>query len=222
MLTLSSFDPLSDPCCLWCLCVSVCRRVCQQLSESMELCTRLQDLEKDLSTRLTSMEEGKQQLQEQYTDAQAKISSLAQVCVGGCACVCLCCVVLSIVTDSNHCCRTVVEAKLSVYLYLGSRNGLFKLRFVCRTWSHNNSSPLYSMMSTSALCKWMYLFCIIGHTSCTSIQSVHTEKATEVCIQRKSLVWKTQFLDFHHSLSHKGGGGKTLQHPQEPKMIMPC
>ncbi|XP_035017740.1 coiled-coil domain containing 88A [Hippoglossus stenolepis] len=54
------------------------RRVCQQLSESMELCSRLQDLEKDLSTRLTSMEEGKQQLQEQYTDAQAKISSLSQ------------------------------------------------------------------------------------------------------------------------------------------------
>ncbi|XP_019945556.2 coiled-coil domain containing 88A isoform X1 [Paralichthys olivaceus] len=54
------------------------RHVCQQLSESMELCTRLQDLEKDLSTRLTSMEEGKQQLQEQYTDAQAKISSLSQ------------------------------------------------------------------------------------------------------------------------------------------------
>ncbi|XP_022615860.1 girdin-like [Seriola dumerili] len=54
------------------------RRVCQQLSESKELCTRLQDLEKDLSTRLTSMEEGKQQLQEQYADAQAKISSLSQ------------------------------------------------------------------------------------------------------------------------------------------------
>ncbi|XP_062249558.1 coiled-coil domain containing 88A [Platichthys flesus] len=54
------------------------RRVLQQLSESMELCTRLQDLEKDLSTRLTSTEEDKQQLQEQYTDAQAKISSLSQ------------------------------------------------------------------------------------------------------------------------------------------------
>ncbi|XP_030001608.1 coiled-coil domain containing 88A [Sphaeramia orbicularis] len=54
------------------------RRVCQQLSESKELCTRLQDLEKELNTRLTSMEEGKQQLQEQYAEAQAKISSLSQ------------------------------------------------------------------------------------------------------------------------------------------------
>ncbi|XP_018515745.1 coiled-coil domain containing 88A [Lates calcarifer] len=54
------------------------RRVCQQLSESKELCARLQDLEKDLSTRLSSMEEGKQQLQEQYADTQAKISSLSQ------------------------------------------------------------------------------------------------------------------------------------------------
>ncbi|XP_040903884.1 coiled-coil domain containing 88A isoform X2 [Toxotes jaculatrix] len=54
------------------------RSVRQQLSESKELCTRLQDLEKDLSTRLTSVEQGKQQLQEQYADAQAKISSLSQ------------------------------------------------------------------------------------------------------------------------------------------------
>ncbi|XP_074504740.1 coiled-coil domain containing 88A [Sebastes fasciatus] len=54
------------------------RRVCQQLSESKELCSRLQDLEKEFSTRLTSMEEGKQQLQEQYADAQAKINSLSQ------------------------------------------------------------------------------------------------------------------------------------------------
>ncbi|KAK2849021.1 hypothetical protein Q5P01_008855 [Channa striata] len=54
------------------------RLVCQQLSESKELCARLQDLEKELNTRLSSMEEGKQQLQEQYTDAQAKISSLSQ------------------------------------------------------------------------------------------------------------------------------------------------
>lgn len=54
------------------------RSVCQQLSESKELCTRLQDLEKELSSRLISMEEGKQQLQEQYADAQAKISSLSQ------------------------------------------------------------------------------------------------------------------------------------------------
>ncbi|KAJ4945738.1 hypothetical protein JOQ06_023416, partial [Pogonophryne albipinna] len=41
-----------------------------QLSESKELCTRLQDLEKELSTRLSSMEESKQQLQDQYADAQ--------------------------------------------------------------------------------------------------------------------------------------------------------
>ncbi|XP_054453623.1 LOW QUALITY PROTEIN: coiled-coil domain containing 88A [Anoplopoma fimbria] len=54
------------------------RSVCQQLSESKELCTRLQDLEKEFSTRLSSMEEGKQQLQEQYADAQAKINSLSQ------------------------------------------------------------------------------------------------------------------------------------------------
>ncbi|XP_033499925.2 coiled-coil domain containing 88A [Epinephelus lanceolatus] len=54
------------------------RCVCQQLSESKELCIRLQDLEKELSTRLSSMEEGKQQLLEQYADAQAKISSLSQ------------------------------------------------------------------------------------------------------------------------------------------------
>ncbi|KAM6924166.1 coiled-coil domain containing 88A [Xenentodon cancila] len=54
------------------------RRVCQQLSESKELCTCLQDLEKELSTRLSSMEEGKQQLQEQHAETQAKISSLSQ------------------------------------------------------------------------------------------------------------------------------------------------
>ncbi|XP_061581562.1 coiled-coil domain containing 88A [Cololabis saira] len=54
------------------------RRVCQQLSESKELCTRLQDLEKELSTRLSSMKEGKQQLQEQHAETQAKISSLSQ------------------------------------------------------------------------------------------------------------------------------------------------
>lgn len=71
-------------CCPWCVCVCVYRRVCQQLSESRELCTQLQDLEKDLSTRLTSMEEGKQQLQQQYSDAQAKISSLSQVCMSVC------------------------------------------------------------------------------------------------------------------------------------------
>ncbi|XP_024139842.1 coiled-coil domain containing 88A isoform X1 [Oryzias melastigma] len=54
------------------------RRVCKQLSETKELCTRLEDLEKELSTRLSSMEEGKQQLQEQHAEAQAKMSSLSQ------------------------------------------------------------------------------------------------------------------------------------------------
>ncbi|KAG7518913.1 hypothetical protein JOB18_047235 [Solea senegalensis] len=54
------------------------RRVCQQLCESKELCTQLQDLEKELGTRLTIMEEGKQQLEEQHTDAQAKMISLSQ------------------------------------------------------------------------------------------------------------------------------------------------
>nr|XP_046262010.1 coiled-coil domain containing 88A [Scatophagus argus] len=54
------------------------RNVCQQLSQSKELCTQLQDLEKELSSQLTSMEEGKQQLQEQYADTQAKISTLSQ------------------------------------------------------------------------------------------------------------------------------------------------
>uniref|UniRef100_UPI0037E75812 coiled-coil domain containing 88A n=1 Tax=Semicossyphus pulcher TaxID=241346 RepID=UPI0037E75812 len=54
------------------------RRVCQQLSECNEQCTRLQDLEKELSTRLTSTEEGKRHLEEQYADAQAKITSLSQ------------------------------------------------------------------------------------------------------------------------------------------------
>lgn len=63
--------------CLWC----ACRRVCQQLSESKELCAQLQDLEKELSFRLSSMEEGKHQLQEQYAEAQAKISALSQVCM---------------------------------------------------------------------------------------------------------------------------------------------
>ncbi|KAM9376397.1 coiled-coil domain containing 88A [Pholidichthys leucotaenia] len=54
------------------------RRVCQQLSDSKELCSQLQDLEKELSTRLSSMEEGKQQLQEQYAEVQSKISSVSQ------------------------------------------------------------------------------------------------------------------------------------------------
>ncbi|MEQ2277460.1 hypothetical protein XENORESO_002997, partial [Xenotaenia resolanae] len=54
------------------------RRVCQQLTESKELCARLQDLEKKLSFQLSSMEEVKLQLQEQHAEAQAKISSLSQ------------------------------------------------------------------------------------------------------------------------------------------------
>ncbi|XP_013858587.1 coiled-coil domain containing 88A [Austrofundulus limnaeus] len=54
------------------------RRVCQQLSECKELCTQLQDLEKQLSTRLNSAEEVKQQLQEQNAEAQARIGSLSQ------------------------------------------------------------------------------------------------------------------------------------------------
>ncbi|XP_065814898.1 coiled-coil domain containing 88A [Labrus bergylta] len=54
------------------------RHVCQQLSESKELCTRLQDLEKELGTRLSCMEEGQQHIQEQYSDAQAKMTSLSQ------------------------------------------------------------------------------------------------------------------------------------------------
>jgi len=88
--------------------------VCQQLSESKELCTRLQDLEKEFSTRLTSMEEGKQQLQEQYADAQAKINSLSQVGVCGS------CDVVIFVTD----CGDVAEDELTYTfsLYLDSRN----------------------------------------------------------------------------------------------------
>ncbi|XP_057706782.1 coiled-coil domain containing 88A [Corythoichthys intestinalis] len=54
------------------------RCVCQQLSESKELCARLQDTVRELDTRLGSLEDSKQQLQEQYTDAQAKIQSLLQ------------------------------------------------------------------------------------------------------------------------------------------------
>ncbi|XP_034037298.1 LOW QUALITY PROTEIN: girdin [Thalassophryne amazonica] len=54
------------------------KRVCQQLSQSKELCTRLQDLEKELSAQLVVLEDGNKQLQEQYAVAQAKISSLSQ------------------------------------------------------------------------------------------------------------------------------------------------
>ncbi|XP_056899123.1 coiled-coil domain containing 88A isoform X1 [Takifugu flavidus] len=54
------------------------RVVCQQLSESMELCARLQDLEKELRGKLKSTEEGRQLLQEQCTDARASINALSQ------------------------------------------------------------------------------------------------------------------------------------------------
>ncbi|XP_061690765.1 coiled-coil domain containing 88A [Syngnathoides biaculeatus] len=54
------------------------RCVCQQLSESKELCARLQDLERERDTRLSSLEESKQLLQAKYTDAQANIRSLLQ------------------------------------------------------------------------------------------------------------------------------------------------
>ncbi|KAM4732033.1 coiled-coil domain containing 88A [Anableps anableps] len=54
------------------------RRVCQQLTESKELFAQLQNLEKKISSQLLSVEKVKQQLQEQYAEAQAKISSLSQ------------------------------------------------------------------------------------------------------------------------------------------------
>ncbi|XP_061541528.1 coiled-coil domain containing 88A isoform X2 [Phycodurus eques] len=54
------------------------RCVCQQLSESKELCARLEDLERERGTRLSSLKESKQLLQAKYTDAQAKIRSLLQ------------------------------------------------------------------------------------------------------------------------------------------------
>ncbi|XP_068596611.1 coiled-coil domain containing 88A [Brachionichthys hirsutus] len=50
----------------------------QQLSESKELCARLQDLEKQISSQLAGMEESKQQLQEQCADSQAEMNSLSQ------------------------------------------------------------------------------------------------------------------------------------------------
>ncbi|XP_054648498.1 coiled-coil domain containing 88A isoform X2 [Dunckerocampus dactyliophorus] len=54
------------------------RCVCQQLSESKELCARLQGLKSELCTRLGSLEDSQQQLQEQNAHAQAKIRSLMQ------------------------------------------------------------------------------------------------------------------------------------------------
>ncbi|KAG8003976.1 Girdin, partial [Nibea albiflora] len=57
---------------------SLARARDQALLESTRLEQEKEDLEKELSSQLTSMEEGKQQLQEQSADAQAKISSLSQ------------------------------------------------------------------------------------------------------------------------------------------------
>ncbi|XP_077465760.1 coiled-coil domain containing 88A isoform X2 [Stigmatopora argus] len=54
------------------------RSVCQQLSESKELCVGLRETERDLDTRLNSLEENKRHLEERYTDAQAKIQALSQ------------------------------------------------------------------------------------------------------------------------------------------------
>ncbi|KAJ0002890.1 hypothetical protein NQD34_008039 [Periophthalmus magnuspinnatus] len=54
------------------------KRVCRQLSESQELCTRLQDSEKELGFGLSRSEAERQQLQEQYAQAQAQISTLSQ------------------------------------------------------------------------------------------------------------------------------------------------
>ncbi|KAK1904507.1 Protein Daple [Dissostichus eleginoides] len=55
---------------------SLARARDQALLEASRLEQEKEDLEKEISTRLSSMEESKQQLQEQYADAQAKISSL--------------------------------------------------------------------------------------------------------------------------------------------------
>ncbi|XP_077588783.1 coiled-coil domain containing 88A [Stigmatopora nigra] len=54
------------------------RGICQQLSESKELCVRLRETERDLDTRLNSLEDDKLHLEERYTDAQAKIQALSQ------------------------------------------------------------------------------------------------------------------------------------------------
>ncbi|XP_061756165.1 coiled-coil domain containing 88A isoform X2 [Nerophis ophidion] len=54
------------------------RCVCQQLSESKELCAGLQDLERELGTRLGDLEASHERVQGQYAGAQARISSLMQ------------------------------------------------------------------------------------------------------------------------------------------------
>uniref|UniRef100_A0A4W5NK62 Coiled-coil domain containing 88B n=1 Tax=Hucho hucho TaxID=62062 RepID=A0A4W5NK62_9TELE len=61
------------------------RHVCQELSQSKDLCAQLQDLEKELGTRLQGLEKESQELKELNTEAQDKIRSLTQVCV--CVCV---------------------------------------------------------------------------------------------------------------------------------------
>ncbi|XP_067104446.1 coiled-coil domain containing 88A isoform X1 [Osmerus mordax] len=54
------------------------RRVCQELSQSKEICTQLQDLEKELGSRLNSLEKDNMQLKEQNTEAQAKMNTLIE------------------------------------------------------------------------------------------------------------------------------------------------
>ncbi|KAM9795033.1 coiled-coil domain containing 88A [Neosynchiropus ocellatus] len=54
------------------------RCVNQQLSESKGLCSRLQDLQKELSTQIAGMEESKQQLEQQLADAQAEMNTLSE------------------------------------------------------------------------------------------------------------------------------------------------
>ncbi|XP_045580093.1 protein Daple isoform X3 [Salmo salar] len=54
------------------------RHVCQELSQSKELCAQLQDLEKELGTRLQGLENESQELKELNTEAQNKIRSLTQ------------------------------------------------------------------------------------------------------------------------------------------------
>ncbi|XP_046876479.1 coiled-coil domain containing 88A isoform X2 [Hypomesus transpacificus] len=54
------------------------RRVCQELSQSKEICTQLQDLEKELGSRLNSLEKDNMELKEQNTEAQAKMNTLTE------------------------------------------------------------------------------------------------------------------------------------------------
>ena len=59
--------------------------MCQELSQSKEICTQLQDLEKELGSRLNSLEKDNMELKEQNTEAQAKMNTLTEV--GVCLCV---------------------------------------------------------------------------------------------------------------------------------------